>query len=297
MRWENDTFADHDQWYTEGISLSLAHTGDSWLDPFADWLPWGQGRRTIGYELAQIMVTPADTSIAVPDPKDVPYSGLLATALSLHVDRQNSYNGLKMIVGVVGPWSLAEDTQKQVHRWVGSGIPQGWSYQLHNELVLNIGYEHRRKYRLFGHPEGFALEALPIAGGALGNMLIQGYASGQLRFGYNIPDDFGMMLTRGIGYLPPPRRNNSAAPKSSWGAFLYGGASGVLVLRNIFLDGNTFEDSPSVDKEYLVPAMEFGVALAHRRFQAAFSYIIRGKEFDGQNGHSEYGALTLSYFF
>jgi len=60
-RWENDTFGGTDRFYTDGISLSVAHTGRSWLDPLANWLPWGEGRRTVGYEAGQIMVTPSCT--------------------------------------------------------------------------------------------------------------------------------------------------------------------------------------------------------------------------------------------
>ncbi|MCI0537478.1 MAG: lipid A deacylase LpxR family protein [Verrucomicrobiales bacterium] len=185
-RWENDTFGGSDRFYTDGVSLSLAHTGRSWLDPVADWLRWGKGRRTVGYDFGQIMVTPSDTSLPVPDPNDRPYAGILYVRLSLHVERDNYYNGLKFITGVVGPWSLAEETQKQVHRWVGADLPQGWDYQLHNEPILNLVYEHRRKYRLLGTPRGLAVEALPVGNVMLGNVLAQGQLGGQFRFGYNI---------------------------------------------------------------------------------------------------------------
>jgi len=48
LRWENDTFGGTDRFYTDGVLLSLTHTGPSWMDPVADWLPWGEGRRTVG---------------------------------------------------------------------------------------------------------------------------------------------------------------------------------------------------------------------------------------------------------
>jgi hypothetical protein len=177
-RWENDTFGGTDQFYTDGVSLSLAHTGSSWLDALADWLPWGQGRRTVGYELGQIMVTPSDTTRPIPDPNDRPYAGILYAGLSLHVDRGNSYHGLKFITGVVGPWSQAEETQKLVHGWTGNAQPQGWDYQLHNEPIFNLVYEHRRKYRLLGGSRGFAVEALPVGSVMLGNVLTQGQIGG-----------------------------------------------------------------------------------------------------------------------
>ena len=296
LRWENDTFGGADRFYTDGASLSLAHTGPSWLDPVADCLPWGEGRRTVGYDFGQIMVTPSDTTLAVPDPKDRPYAGILSVGLSLHVERGNQYNGLKFITGVVGPWSLADETQKQVHRWVGSGQPQGWDYQLHNEPIFNLVYEHRRKYRLLGEPQGLAVEVLPAGNVMLGNVLTQGQLGGQFRFGFNIPDDFGTTLMRGMVHLPPPRPPADAAARK-WGVYVFGGANANLVLRNITLDGNTWKDSPSVDKEWFVPAAEVGMAVATRRFTAAFAYVFWGKEFKGQSDNSEFGAFTVSYVF
>lgn len=296
LRWENDTFGGSDRFYTDGISLSLAHTGRSWLDPLMDRLPWGEGRRTVSYELGQIMVTPSDTTLPNPDPNDRPYAGLLFAGVSLHLERDHLYHGLKLLTGVVGPWSLAEETQKLIHEIVDSRRPQGWDYQLRNEPILNLVYEHRRKYRLAGETDGFSIEALPVANAMLGNVLIQGQFGGQVRFGYRVPDDFGTTLMRGMVHLPPPRRTlEPASPR--WGVYWFGGANANLVARDITLDGNTWRHSRSVDKEWFVPAAEVGMAVYYKRFQTAFTYVFWGKEFKGQNNYTEFGALTLSYTF
>ncbi len=297
LRLENDVFANRDRFYSNGVSVSMIRRGESWLDPFADRLPWGHGRRTVGYELGQIMVTPEDITRAIPDPDDRPYSGILYLALSLHIDRQNAYHGLKLISGVVGSWSLAEETQTAVHRLVGSSLPQGWDAQLHNEPVLNLVYEHRRKYRLSRQAHRWAVEALPVAGFMLGNVLTEAHAGGQVRLGFNVPDDFGTTLMRGMVHLPPPRGNPEQQSKSSLGLFVYGGVAGNLVARNITLDGNTFEDSARVDKKPFVPAAEVGMAMGSRRFLASFAFVFWGREFRRQRGRSGFGALTLNYFF
>jgi len=72
VRWENDTFGGNDRFYTDGISLAVSHTGPSWMDAFANWLPWGEGRRTVGYDVTQGMFTPSDTDLNPPDPDDRP---------------------------------------------------------------------------------------------------------------------------------------------------------------------------------------------------------------------------------
>jgi hypothetical protein len=297
IRWENDTFGGTDRFYTSGGSISVIHSGGGWLDSFADWLPWGEGYRSVGYDLGQIIVTSSDKLLAFPDPEDRPYAGALLAGLTVHVERGRCYHGLKLIAGVVGPWSFAEEIQTEVHRIADVDLPQGWDYQLGNEPVLDLVYEHRRRYRLWGDGPGFACEVLPKATVMLGNLLTQGQVGGQLRWGYHLPDDFGVTLLRGMGHLPPPRRSGTATGGSSWGAYCYGGVHGSLVLHNITLDGNTWQDSRSVDKELFVPAAEAGVAVITGHFVTSFSYVFLGHEFEGQKQNSEFGAFTVTYLF
>ena len=120
---------------TDGAALSLTQTGPNWLDPLADWLPWGQGRRTVGYDFSQLMFTPHDLSLHNPDPNDLPYAAVLVAGLSLHVEQGNSYNGLHFVTGVIGPVALGRETQSGVHTLIGSTKPQGWDQQLKNEPI------------------------------------------------------------------------------------------------------------------------------------------------------------------
>lgn len=297
IRWDNDTFFETDRFYTDGIALAVSHTGPSWMDPFAEWLPWGEGRRTVGYAIAQEMFTPENTGLNPPNPDDRPYAGILAFGLTLHVEKENAYHGLKFVTGVVGPWSLAEEKQDAVHEFMRNDKSQGWNYQLENEPIFNMAYERRHKFHLAGNRDKWSLEAIPLAGGWLGNMLIQGQAGGLLRFGYNMPDDFGPTLARGLGHMPPPRRDTQHHSKSDWGFSICAGGGANLVLRDITLDGNTFEDSPSVDKEFFVPMASVGVGVSNRRVQASFAYIFWGKEFAGQQDCSKFGTVSISYFF
>jgi hypothetical protein len=250
----------------------------------------------VGYDVAQGMFTPSDTKRSNPDPNDRPYAGILALGLTLHVETGDSYHGLKLATGVVGPASLAKETQDTVHDLIGDGRSQGWHHQLHNEPVLNLAYEYRHKFQLAGDRKHWSLQAAPVAGGWLGNVLVQGQLGGFMRAGYNVPDDCGPSLVRGMGFMPPPRRDGQGR-SSDWGFSVYGGAMANLVLRDITLDGNTWKDSPSVDKEYFVPAAGVGMSVGNRRFQASFTYIFWGKEFKNQQGHEEFGSLSASYFF
>jgi len=297
INWGNDLFGDTDQYYTNGLSISLSQIGPCWMDPLADLLPWGQGRRTVGYDMTQVMITPKDTARRVPDPADRPYAGILSFGLTLHVERSNSYHGLKFLTGIVGPWSFAGETQGEVHRLMGGGRSPGWDYQLENEPILNLAYEYRYRSRLAGRENGWAIEVIPSASGGLGNAFTGGQIGGLLRVGYNIPHDFGPTLVRGMGNLPPPYRVDNLKSNSGWGFSIYISNFFGLVLRDITLDGNTFTDSPRVDKNLFVPTAEIGMTIGNRRFQTSFNYIFWGEEFKGQKEYSKFGAITFTYFF
>lgn len=51
--------------------------------------------------------------------------------------------------------------------------------------------------------------------------------------------------------MPSPARVHHATgpPPPEWEAYVFAGAEGRGVASNIFLDGNTFEDSHTVDRE------------------------------------------------
>ncbi len=296
-RWENDLFGGTDRFYTNGVSLGLSHTGPSWIDPAADLLPWSQGRRTVSYDIAQAMFTPSDTSLNPPDPNDRPYAGILALGLALHMDRADSYHGLKFITGVVGPSSQADDTQRAVHDIVACQEAKGWDSQLHDEIILNLFYEYRHKFRLLGEGQGWSLEAIPFAGAWLGNMLTQGDVGAIMRWGFNVPDDSGPTLVRGMDHMPPPRWSEGGPSMSGWGFSVYGGVIGNLVLRDITLDGNTFKDSPHVDKNFFVPAAGIGLSVGNRRFLLSFMYAFWGEEFEHQPEPSRFGTVACSLFF
>lgn len=294
LHWENDTFAGTDRFYTDGVSLAVTHTGPSWLDPVADLLPWGEGRRTVGYDAGQIMVTPEKTGLPIPDPNDRPYAGILWVGLALHVEKARDYHGLKFITGMVGPASLAKETQQFVHELLGQSVPQGWDYQLHDEPVLNLVYEYRHKFHLLGRREGWSVEALPMGNAMLGNVSTQVQVGGQLRMGWHIPNDFGTTLMRGMVHLPPPRRDPN---DRRWGLYAFGGGGLNLVARNITLDGNTWRSSRSVDKKWFVPAAEFGVAVDTPRVLASFSYVFWSEEFKNQPEPAEFGAFSCTIRF
>ncbi len=296
FRGENDVVAGTDENYTNGVSMTWAREGRGPLGGV--WARVGaRGDRMVSsYELAQVIITPADIKRRVPDPTDRPYAGLLLAAVSTQLVEGNRFDALKLIAGVVGPASLAAQTQRAIHRAIASPEPQGWAYQLKNEPVLNAVYEHRRRYTLLDSAGGWGADAIPMAGGMLGNLLIQSEAEAQFRIGYNVPDDFGTTLLRGMGNLPYPRSRHDRE-HHRFGIYVFAGGGASAVARNLTLDGNTFRSGPRVAKKPLFPGAEAGLAVWTQRYQVTLTYIVWGREYDTQPDLSRYGALTMGVHF
>jgi len=87
------------------------------------------------------------------------------------------------------------------------------------------------------------------------------------------------------------------APPNEFARHLFGGFEGRAVARNIILDGNTFRDSRSVDKEPLVGDLQWGVAPTWREARLCYAHVHRPREFKMQGGHDEFGAVGLSMSF
>lgn len=67
--------------------------------------------------------------------------------------------------------------------------------------------------------------------------------------------------------------------------------------RNIFLDGNTFSDSPSVDKYPLVADLSAGVAMNIKNTKIAYALVYRTEEFEGQDEGQVFGTVSLNWTF
>src|SRR3546814_17784538 len=99
------------------------------------------------------------------------------------------------------------------------------------------------------------VDVTPHLGAALGNVYTYGAGGLTLRFGEDLPDDYGPPRIR-----PALPGSDYFRPTDDFGWYFFAGAEGRIVARNIFLDGNTFKDSHSVDKRPLVADLQAGLA-------------------------------------
>jgi hypothetical protein len=75
------------------------------------------------------------------------------------------------------------------------------------------------------------------------------------------------------------------------------GADGRAVGHNIFLDGNTYQASHEVSKNYFVSELTYGVTVQYRRFELTFTQFLRSPEYRGRDVQHEFGSVLLSWTF
>ncbi|MFN0023832.1 MAG: lipid A deacylase LpxR family protein [Parvularculaceae bacterium] len=244
--YENDVFAGSDRRYTSGIKHQFLSAEGRGRRLAAMLLRAGPGDDTRwGVGAGQSIFTPDDISAAAPLPGQQPYAGwLYVEATSVVVRESGAADILKIAAGVIGPWSLAEDTQRTLHRSFNFIDPAGWANQLGNEPAFVASFDRQWRPRRQGR--GFGAEILPHAGVSAGTVLTEARLGATFRIGSNL-DAAGA-----------PARVAPSLPAS--GAFggeglawqIFAGAQGRSVAHNIFLDGSTFRDSLSVEKNTFV---------------------------------------------
>jgi hypothetical protein len=292
---ENDLVAGEDNNYTNGVRFSWfsSEVGvPGWMERSAEKLPFfdASGNKRYGFSLGQSMFTPTDIERRSPDSRDRPYAGWTYGTVGLVSDRSDRMDSLQLQLGIVGPASLAGQTQDFVHDLIGSPDPQGWDNQINNEPGIALMYQRKWRFLAETSPGGFGVDALPHIGGALGNVFTHANAGFTVRVGQDLGADYGPPLIQ-----PSLPGSDFFNPSQAWGWYLFAGLDGRAVARNIFLDGNTFEDSPSVNKNPLVGDAQFGLAFTYETVRVAYTHVFRTKEFEGQRDPDSFGALTLSY--
>lgn len=295
---ENDLFAGTDNGYTNGIRVSwLSAETDvpKWLEDVADWAnPFFayNGYKRYSFEFGQSMFAPDDLTQTALIRDDRPYAGWLYGSAGLLSDTGRRLDNFQITLGMVGPSALAEPSQKFVHEIVGSTDPQGWDNQLRNEPGLILTYERKWRGIYEFSPFGLAVDVTPHLGGSVGNIFTHASAGAIFRLGLDLPADYGPPLIR-----PSVTGSDFFIPTKHVGWYLFTGFEGRAVARNIFLDGNTFTDSHSVDKEHYVGGIQAGVAFTYGDARLAYTHVVRSHEFKEQDGNENFGAVTLSYRF
>jgi lipid A 3-O-deacylase len=267
---ENDFFAGYDHHYTNGVQAAFV------VSP------------STVFAIGQRMYTPTNTQARTPDPSDRPYAGWLYLLTDTRLPTRDTIDHLTLSLGEVGPHALGRQAQDLVHRALGESRSRGWDSQLGSEVTALVGYERAWPRVMAGRFDGTSWDVAARAGGAVGNVLTYANTGVVARVGRHLPDDIPVTHIS----LGPPRDGYRGTPEFGW--YVWAGLDGRYVARNIFLDGNTWRDSPSVSRQPWGLDAQLGIAAAWPRARVGFTYIVRTREFDGQPANDRFGQLSLS---
>lgn len=302
---ENDMFdlfgENSDRYYTQGLKFTLLapdltfgilkglvrdHAGLD--DPVI--------RTTAG--LGQHIYTPEDLLIPTPDPQDRPYAGWAYLSAAAFAHQGDDLYSVEAQVGMVGPSAHAGEAQNEVHRRIEAAESLGWHHQLKDEPGVNLYAEHRRVLWRTAPGDSFQVIGVrTLAAGTVETSIGGGLIA---RLGYNLDQDFGPQRLR------PGSAGADFSDGRDFAAYVFAGLHVRGVVHDVFLDGNVFRDSPSVQRKPIVPEFTAGVTLNTGPLipipwtsrtvplRVSYSHVWQEEQFVGQNGPLEYGSLTFS---
>jgi len=295
--YDNDSFLKTDRSHTAATKITwiLPGSGELNKSSLLRILPFRRGKDftdRVALSLGGEMFTPDNITISSLILEDRPYSGYNYFSAAFIGRSENVFESFEVSLGLTGPLTLTAQIQKIVHRIVGAKRPEGWDNQLDNELILQVYYDRIWKEHPAGPGKGLRREILPRMSAGLGNGLIYGALGLFARAGWNIPNDFGPPVNRPAGL-----RGVSPVCKGKGGFYGFLSLDAFVNIRNIFLDGNTFADSHSVDKYMFTIDLNWGIVARFSKFQFSVTHTLWTKRYILESFNHQFLRLSLSYLY
>lgn len=297
---ENDLFAGRDGGYTNGFGFSWgsgpyntldATNSPKWLQSMAKtFVVHDDNEHFYGasYSVFQGIQTPADITNPNFQPNDLPYAGILGWRGAVHSWTENRAEQFSLILGMVGPASLAEQSQKRVHKITGSDKPMGWDYQLHNEPVIAL--QSRRSWRHeISNGDGHGVDFIGILEASGGNYTSYVAGTYMVRWGLNLERSHPAIS------VLPGRGINPLAGTNSEEYYVFFGIQPRYVFNDIFVNGNTFRHSPSVTLKNEQLIYSTGFVWNWKNWGLLFSLAETTSTFEERKGNARFGSLSISY--
>ena len=246
-----------------------------------------------GLSFGQKIYTPEDTRANNPDPTDRPYAAWLYGAVTLMSASEHQFSSIELQLGMVGPSALGEQVQNNFHRLFNIERSNGWDHQIKDEPGANLVLTRQLRYNWDTPISGLQVGVVPSLSASLGNVNTYASIGGMLRIGNALDADFGPPRVRPVS--GGSVFYNEQRDGVGWYAFV--GLEGRVVAHDITLDGNTWRDSRSVDRNWLVGDASAGLALMYRGTRLTATYTMRSEEFSAQKEASSFASISVAFTF
>ncbi|MEM7728223.1 MAG: lipid A deacylase LpxR family protein [Pseudomonadota bacterium] len=295
--WENDSFANTDRNYTNGVRLSWL-SGEREAQGISGWIAAQMGAepgtvRRRGFAIGHTLFTPREIDVAEFLPDQHPYAGYAYVEANAVLEQSRRIDTFTAQLGLVGPSAQGEFLQNEFHDLIGVAEAKGWDNQIGDEVGLNLSFDRKQRVRSRDVFEDLQADLTPNFGFTVGTLRTHAHGGLTLRLGQGLRADYGPPRVSpslgGAGYF---RRS----PGLSW--YVYGGVEGRAVAHDMIREGSLFGgDARSIDPERFVADLQFGFVVQYDAVQVSFTGVRRTKEFEQQNGAQKWGAFTVSRKF
>ncbi|KPU83599.1 hypothetical protein JI57_00775 [Psychromonas sp. PRT-SC03] len=304
---ENDVlsqFYASDDGYTNGLLFSWAKAPvddfesinmPDWIRFMSDGSYLDQGAQndySLSYIFSQSIYTPQDISQPNLIKNDRPYAGTLLWQTKLRSFANNRVNSLALTLGVVGPASLAEQTQDIMHQWIGASKPLGWDNQIKNEPLFRIAAEHIERFYAYQLSPSIGFDSSLYSEAGIGNLRSDIGAGLTFRMGTSLAYNYAS-----INPIGSAMQNSFKTDGTPLQWQLFASVYASYLFNDITLNGNTYADSHYVDIIHQRLLFSAGITISYNKWGIIFSTQHANKDFEGQSSNNQYGSISITYHY
>jgi len=284
---DNDGIVGTDKDYSNGLFVE-SHTE---LDHSpVEWLKNDEARYYLGLSLGQKIWTPREIEREEPQPNDRPYAGLSYLTFSLTSRTASQLQSVEMMLGTMGENSFASQSQRIIHRLIGSPTPNGWAHQVEEPWVWGVNY-HRNDVLFRSQTQDQQHELTWINRAQIGNFRPE-VGSGLLyRYGPQLADSFASTQIR---YAQP--NQTLYASKGQSGYYYFTGVEIRARYQDITLSGETPSNTPTMSIQHQQATAIIGLAGYHNSLGIALSFMAKTPDYQ-EDPHRMHAAGSLSLFW
>lgn len=281
FQFDNDYFANKDQDYTEGFNIQVFNPCFA-KNPI-NYLIFKpkNAQITYGVSVEHISYTPENIGSDEIQFGDRPFASALilnSTVVSTDTVRKSRFNTI-VSLGLIGQGSLGETLQLGWHQLTRNVLPQGWRYQIKNDIVLTYTVQYEKE--LLRANNWFSLQTTSRA--QLGTLFT------------NAGVGFNMVL----GLINEPF--SAVADNKKLRLYVYIQPMAHIVGYDATLQGGMFNNDSvytiaSGDVERFTGQYVTGIVIQKYGFYAEFTRTSITREFaNGRSSH--WGGLRVGYYF
>lgn len=294
---DNDGIFGVDKDYTNGLFLSY-YSDEVSLSPIltpitSSFGTFGGAAHKVGFTLGQTIYTPKKIEESTPQADQRPYAGVLffqTDIANISAYRADRYG---FLVGSTGPNSLADVAQDFIHSITGSTQPEGWDYQVEDQILGNFEFETHNALFRSRASGGTQHEIKNISRVMAGNYRSE-IATGMMwRWGSGLDSSIGAArVAMENSFLPGMIMQGSSS------AYLFAGVEGRYRFNDITIDGPVPDEVYPVTLQNAQATASLGAVWYNQTLGASFTFSAKTSDFQ-EDETSAYGvgALTLFGFF